>query len=60
MSILKLAKDDPEKELAFELAFQKSLTSEERFKMMRKRSREILQRLINHGYRKSFEIIKRK
>lgn len=58
--ILKLPKNSPEKEFAFELDYQKSLTSQERFRMMRARSKEILQRLIDHGYRKSFEIVKRK
>jgi hypothetical protein len=60
MPILKLPQDDPKEELAFELKYQKSLTSQQRFQMMRERSQEILQRLINHGYRKSFEIVKRK
>lgn len=60
MPVLKLAKDDPQKELIFELDYQKSLTSTQRFRMMTKRSKEILQRLISHGYRKPFEIVKRK
>lgn len=60
MPILKLPADDLEKEQSFELKYQKTLTSQQRFKMMRERSREVLQRLINHGHRKSFEIIKRK
>ena len=60
MPILKLPKDDPQKELAFELAYQKSLTSQQRYDMMLKRSKEILQRLIAHGHRKPFEIVKRK
>lgn len=60
MPILKLPEDDLKKEQSFELKYQKTLTSQQRFKMMRERSKEILQRLINHGHRKSFEIIKRK
>lgn len=60
MAILKLSKDDPKQELAFELAYQKTLTSQQRFQMMRERSLEILQRLINNGHRKPFEIVKRK
>jgi hypothetical protein len=60
MPILKLPNDDPKQEFSFELAYQKSLTSQQRFQMMRERSQEILQRLINNGYRKPFEIVKRK
>ena len=60
MPILKLPKNDPKKEIAFELSYLRSLTTTQRFRMMTKRSREILQRLITHGYRKPFEIVKRK
>jgi hypothetical protein len=58
--ILKTDKDEPEKELEFELRYQKSLTTQERFTLMIKRSRQILETLIAHGYRKPFEIVKRK
>lgn len=34
MPILKLAKDDPKKELEFEVGFQLSLSTAERFEMM--------------------------
>lgn len=34
MPILKLAKDDPKKELEFEVEYQLSLTIKQRFKMM--------------------------
>ena len=57
--ILKLKEDDEEKELEFELSYLSSLTFEERMKMMRERSREMLRQLIEHGHRKPFEIIKR-
>jgi len=57
--ILKLSGDDEEKELEFELNYLSSLTFEERLKMMRQKSREMLKQMINHGYRRSFEIIKR-
>ena len=57
--ILKLSGDDEEKELEFELNYLSSLTFEERLKMMRKKSREMLKQMIDHGYRRSFEIIKR-
>jgi len=58
--ILKLKKDDPEKELEFELAYQRSLTTEERFKMMFKRSEEISKMLMANGHRKPHSILKRK
>jgi len=34
MPILKLSKDDPKKELEFEIAYQLSLTVKQRFEMM--------------------------
>ena len=58
--ILKIKNDNPEKEFEFELKFQQSLNSQQRFEMMIKRSREIMERLIRNGHRKPFEIIKRK
>ena len=57
--VLKLAADDGEKELEFELDYLSSLTFEERLKMMREKSREMLKQMIDHGHRRSFEIIKR-
>ncbi len=57
--ILKLLRDDEEKELEFELDYLSSLTFEERLQMMREKSREMLKQMIDHGHRRSFEIIKR-
>ena len=57
--VLKLSADDEEKELDFELDYLSSLTFEERLKMMREKSREMLKQMIDHGHRRSFEIIKR-
>ncbi len=57
--VLKLTADDEEKELEFELDYLASLTFEERFKMMREKSREMLKQMIEHGHRRPFEIIKR-
>jgi hypothetical protein len=57
--VLKLAVDDEEKELEFELDYLSSLTFEKRLKMMREKSREMLKQMIDHGHRRSFEIIKR-
>ena len=58
-SILKLSADDEEKELEFELNYLASLTFEERLKMMRGKSREMLKQMVEHGHRKPFEILKR-
>jgi hypothetical protein len=57
--VLKLSEDDEEKELEFELNYLASLTFEERLKMMREKSREMLRQLVEHGHRSPFEIIKR-
>lgn len=57
--VLKLTVDDEEKELEFELDYLSSLTFEERLKMMREKSREMLKQMIEHGHRRPFEIIKR-
>jgi hypothetical protein len=57
--ILKLAEDDSEKELDFELEFRLSLTIQQRFDMMFQKSNELSQMLREHEYRKAFEIIKR-
>jgi hypothetical protein len=57
--VLKLSAHDEEKELEFELDYLSSLTFEERLKMMREKSREMLKQMIDHGHRRSFEIIKR-
>jgi hypothetical protein len=58
-SILKLSSDDEEKEIEFELNYLASLTFEERLKMMRGKSREMLRQMVEHGHRRSFEILKR-
>lgn len=57
--VLKIEKDDEEQELAFELAYQCTLTTQQRFELMFRKSREIAEMLLRHGYRKPFEIIKR-
>ena len=58
-SILKLSRTDEERELEFELDYLASLTFEERLKMMRQKSREMLRQMIEHGHRRPFEVIKR-
>jgi riboflavin synthase len=57
--VLKLTVHDEEQELEFELDYLSSLTFEERLKMMREKSREMLKQMIDHGHRRPFEIIKR-
>ena len=59
LRVLKLSADDEEKELEFEVDYLSSLTFEERLRMMRKKSREMLKQMIDHGHRRPFEIIKR-
>lgn len=59
MAILKLEKDDEEKEIEFELEYLLSLTTQQRFELMFKKSKELAEMLLRHGYRKPFEIIKR-
>jgi len=58
-SILKLSEDNELKELEFELEYLRSLSLEERLTMMRKKSKEMLKQLVELGYRKPFEIVKR-
>jgi len=58
-SILKLSQPDEEKEIEFELDYLASLTFEERLKMMREKSREMLRQMVEHGHRRPFEIVKR-
>jgi len=58
-SILALSEHDEGKELEFELQYQLSLSFEERLNMMREKSEEMLRQMVELGYRKPFEIIKR-
>jgi len=57
--ILKLNKYSEKKEKQFEIDFQKSLTTAERFEMMFRISNIMKEILIRNGYRKPIEIIKR-
>ncbi len=59
MPVLKLERDDEEKEIEFELEYLLSLTTQQRFDLMFQKSKEIAEILLRHGYRKPFEIIKR-
>jgi len=57
--ILKLQRHNTKKEIEFELKFLKSLSIEERFAMMFKKTKEMVRLLEKSGYRRPFEIIKR-
>jgi len=57
--ILKTDRHDEEKELEFELAYLRTLTTQARFELMFRKSREIAEVMLRHGYRKPFEIVKR-
>ncbi len=59
MPVLKLERDDEEKEIEFELEYLLSLTTQQRFDLMFQKSKEIAEILLRHGYRKPFEIVKR-
>ncbi len=58
-SILKLSGPDEKKEIEFELNYLASLTFEDRLKMMKERSREMLRQMVEHGHRRPFEVVKR-
>ncbi len=65
MAILKLDKDDEDKEIEFELDYFTSLTTKQRFEMMFTKTREMLRLLSSatckkDGLRTTTEIIKRK
>jgi hypothetical protein len=61
VQVLKVPPGAPsdEDELAFELAYQRSLSTAQRFEMMLARSRQIAEELIRRGHRKPVEIAKR-
>ena len=59
-SVLLLKKDDEKKEIEFELRYLLSLTVQERFRLMQRKSREMLALLSQNGHRKASEVIKRK
>ena len=59
MAILKLDKDDEEKEIEFELDYLTSLTTRQRFQLMADKTREMLSLLKKDANRKTTEIIKR-
>ena len=60
-AILKLSKaeEDEERELEFELAFLRSLTTDQRFELMFARSRQMAESLRAHGHGEPPSILKR-
>ena len=57
--ILKLSRNNPKKELDFEIQYLSSLSVKQRFEMMLKKSREMVALLEKSGHLRPFEIIKR-
>lgn len=57
--VLKLNQHNTKKEIEFELRFLKSLSVKERFELMFRKTKEILNLLKKSGHRRPFEIIKR-
>lgn len=61
MAVLKLDKHDEDKEIEFELDYLTSLTTQQRFEMMFRKTKEMLSlRKKRNEHRKTTEIIKRK
>lgn len=59
MTVLKLSKDDENREIEFELKHLLSLTTRQRFQMMFKKTQEMRRLAGKHGYGKTTQIIKR-
>ncbi|MCJ7812000.1 hypothetical protein MUP95_01600 [bacterium] len=59
MAVLKIEQHDEEREIAFELAYQKTLTVQQRLDMLEERRTFFQRQLLRYGHRKPFEIIKR-
>lgn len=60
-SVLKLdpADSSEDEELDFELAYQRALTTAQRFEMMFRKSREMAEELLRRGYREPTRVAKR-
>ena len=57
--VLKLNKHNERKEIEFELKYLKSLSVKERFELMFKKTKEMVDLLEKSGHRRPSEIIKR-
>lgn len=51
--------ESEDQELDFEISYQRTLTTQQRFELMFRKSREIMEVMLRHGYRKPVEIVKR-
>lgn len=58
-SVLKLKRDDIDKEIEFELKYLGSLSIRQRFGMCFQKSKQMRELLKRSGHRKAFEVIKR-
>ncbi len=59
MAVLKLEKHNEKREITFELAYQKTLTVQQRLDMLEERRKFFQQQLLKYGHRKPSEIVKR-
>lgn len=59
MAVLKLNNHNENKEIEFELNYLRSLSTNQRFQMMFKKTEEMINLLEKNGYRKTTQIIKR-
>jgi hypothetical protein len=59
VQILSLEKDDPKKELEFEIAFNLSLTEKQRYKILIRLLRQTIKYVKSHDYPKTPAIISR-
>lgn len=57
--VLKLDDHDEEQEIEFELTWLLSLTLQERFQLMFKKTKELIELLERNGHRRPAQIIKR-
>jgi hypothetical protein len=59
MAVLKTRANDERAEIEFELDYLTSLTTQQRFEMMLRKSREMASLRKRHGRRRTTEVIKR-
>ena len=59
MAILKLKQHDKEKEMDFELKYLARLSVKERFELMKRKSKEMIELLEKSGHRRTPKILKR-
>ncbi|MCJ7728824.1 MAG: hypothetical protein MUO27_02945 [Sedimentisphaerales bacterium] len=59
MAVLKLTKPDEKKEIEFELDYQLSMTTKQRFEMMFGKSRQMASLLKRNWSRKTTKVVKR-